>query len=745
MKINSKEICLMFLSTLQIKNFRNYESEIFKFNSETNTIIGENDSGKTNALTALRILLDDSYYYNNKSLKESDFFHGIKDGWQGQWIIISATFEEISENELENEICASISLDLDPLITNSENQTILEELISNTYKGVGTITLFIRPNKAIRKNLFDVADNFDFEQFNKVKSSIRLSDYEFHYTSKSSLDFCDSNNYKKLVGNLGLGNASNPEEDDEALLGAKVNMSDVFKHISVVYIDALRDVLREMKNNRNPVKRIIETIESKISLDNIDSLKLIIHQLNETITDVPEIKDIGDNINQQLNNIIGSVYAPNLLLTSSLSDDMSSLAKFLSMKPEQNMDLDLLGLGHLNMIYLALKIVEFEACRSRELLNIMIIEEPEAHIHHHIQKTLFGGLNLQKNYTQILMSTHSVHLAEVSEISRMNVLKSYQGKSIVMQPSNKLNAFAEKKLKKKNLNLTTAVERYLDVKRNGLLFSKGVILVEGDAEEILIPQMVKTVFGISLDELGIGLINMGSTSFEYIASLFSDDRLQRKCSVITDLDKQMIPPDHHLYKDNAEKLGQARKAKLDILFEENNWVNCFYADSTFEIELLDINKELVSSYIDPIIDNEFSDISTISKYKTEILSGNYLERNLAILKLANRVGKGWFAVEFSTKLDENVKIPRYIIDAIAFACQEIIDISIYKKILLHTIDLYMENKYLLDLSHDLKSNNVTKVKLAVDSLLNYLDEGDNSVYLVRQVDNYIGLLHREVS
>lgn len=69
-----------------------------------------------------------------------------------------------------------------------------------------------------------------------------------------------------------------------------------------------------------------------------------------------------------------------------MSDDMGSLAKFLSMKPEQNIDLDLLGLGHLNMIYLALKIVEFEACRSRELLNIMLIEEPEAHIHHHIQK-----------------------------------------------------------------------------------------------------------------------------------------------------------------------------------------------------------------------------------------------------------------------------------------------------------------------------------------------------------------------
>lgn len=70
----------MFISTLQIRNFRNYESEIFRFDNETNTIIGENDSGKTNALTALRILLDDSYYYSSKTLKESDF------SWNSKWV-----------------------------------------------------------------------------------------------------------------------------------------------------------------------------------------------------------------------------------------------------------------------------------------------------------------------------------------------------------------------------------------------------------------------------------------------------------------------------------------------------------------------------------------------------------------------------------------------------------------------------------------------------------------------------------
>src|SRR5699024_8677470 len=102
----------------------------------------------------------------------------------------------------------------------------------------------------------------------------------------------------------------------------------------------------------------METIESKISSDNVESLKTIIQQLNETITSVPEIRKIGENINRQLNSIIGSVYSPNLLLSSTMSDDMGSLAKFLSMKPEQNIDLDLLGLGHLSRYFVLASLKE---------------------------------------------------------------------------------------------------------------------------------------------------------------------------------------------------------------------------------------------------------------------------------------------------------------------------------------------------------------------------------------------------
>ena len=100
----------MYLRYLQIVNYKNLKSVRFEFSKGANTIIGENDSGKSNALTALRILLDDSYFYNSKRLKETDFSYELSD-WKGQWIIISAFFDEITSDDKVNEICAELTPD----------------------------------------------------------------------------------------------------------------------------------------------------------------------------------------------------------------------------------------------------------------------------------------------------------------------------------------------------------------------------------------------------------------------------------------------------------------------------------------------------------------------------------------------------------------------------------------------------------------------------------------------------------
>jgi len=78
----------------------------------------------------------------------------------------------------------------------------------------------------------------------------------------------------------------------------------------------------------------------------------------------------------------------------------------------------------------------------------------------------------------------------------------------------------------------------LDVTKANLFFSKGVILVEGYAESILIPVIADKI-GKSLAMYGVSVINVGSTAFLRFAKIFlrKDGKFMPiKVSVITDYD-----------------------------------------------------------------------------------------------------------------------------------------------------------------------------------------------------------------
>lgn len=686
----------MYLKYLQIINYKNLKSTRFEFRSGSNTIIGENDAGKSNAMTALRILLDDTYYYNEKRLKESDFSYSLND-WKGHWIIISAYFDEITADEKKEDVCKEI-------IPQNEDQNFLKSYIRCDGLNYGTVTLFIRPNKMKRKELASAKTPVEFEA---IRDGITLIDYDFCYTARSQADFTNLETYKCVVGDIDNSKYTDPDNDDLSVLGTPITILDIWRHISIVYIDALRDVQSELHKPKNPIRRIVDTIQSEIAEKDVETIKDKIRELNETISGVAQVADIGDHINSKLQEMIGMVYSPDIMLESQLRDDMNSLSKYLTMLPASQKDINQLGLGHLNIIYIALKLVEFEFNRRHELLNIMIIEEPEAHIHTHIQKTLFDNLGLSKDYTQVLMTTHSTHLSEVSEIQRVNVLKAEKNITTVMRPTNGLDEFGVDVLKLKAVSLVTSLERYLDAKRSVLLFSKGVILVEGDGEEILIPHLVKKALGITLDELGIGLVNVGSVGFENVAALFDEKRLQRYCAIITDSDVQVSGAEHQ--KPQAAKQGQSRKDKLDKLFKDNEYVNSYFAPHTLEIDFADIEKN--RRYIEPIIEIAYPEeglkVTTRTqnvkeKYKRD-LYGNESERYDALSVILSRVKKGWYATLLSDLIDAEVVIPMYILEAIASASREVISTNIKVKMIRHSLKKYQDDENTLIIKNMLES------------------------------------------
>ena len=662
----------MYLKYIQIVNYKNLQSARFEFAKGANTIIGENDSGKSNALTAMRILLDDSFYYNTKQLKETDFSYALDD-WKGHWIVISAFFDEISDDDKHSEFCAELTPD-------KENAAFLSSYIRCADKGYGTFTLFIRPCKSKRLELAEASRNGNFET---IRSHIKLSDYEFFYTSRSQVDFTDQEVYKSIVGDIATGEYADPENDDSSMLGTKIDTISVWQHISTVFIDALRDVENELRKPKNPIRQIIDTIEGEIAVADIAEIKSKIAALNLKIASIPQISDIGNQVNRKLLEMIGTVYSPDIKLESRLKEDFATLARYLIMSPSDQSDIELLGLGHLNILFIALKLVEFEVNRNRELLNIMIIEEPEAHIHTHIQKTLFDNLKVAHTYTQVVMSTHSTHLSEAADIEKVNIMKKVNEQlSFVMKPTNRLDQFGADILQHKGRSFTQILSRYLDAKRSVLLFSKGVVLVEGDGEEILIPALVKNVLGVSLDEMGIGLINVGSVAFENVACIFDESRLQRRCAIITDLDAIIVGATKGIQ--TAMDLGSKRKDRLTTLFCANHYVKAFYAPHTLEVDFANIvqNRDFVCTVISHI----YTQKATIDKHISAIKFGTDAERYDAVLTVAQTIRKGWYATLLASEIGTNALMPTYILDAIAFAAKDVVSPKLLWKMVKHSFE-----------------------------------------------------------
>ena len=127
----------------------------------------------------------------------------------------------------------------------NENEDFLKSYIKSGDDNIGVISLFIRPQKQIRKKLSEITNPIEFE---KERNKIRIADYEFYFTSRAQTDFTNETIYKKIVGDLDNGQCTNPDEDDDEILGCKLNIADVQDHISVVFVDALRDVESELKS-----------------------------------------------------------------------------------------------------------------------------------------------------------------------------------------------------------------------------------------------------------------------------------------------------------------------------------------------------------------------------------------------------------------------------------------------------------------------------------------------------------------
>ncbi|MCJ1962122.1 ATP-dependent nuclease [Novosphingobium mangrovi (ex Hu et al. 2023)] len=637
----------MHISRLQLVNYRNFERANVVFNKGVNTIIGENGSGKTNLFRALRLLLDDTLLRSAYRLDENDFHRGLGD-WRGHWMIISLEFDEVSQDE------AIQSLFL------HGTGNIADGVISKA-----TYNLIFRPKAAIRQSLADLTAG-DTAGLIKARSKITIADYETIFTGKSPADFLDPATYKQLVGDFDA--VEFPKELTNPAIGGIIpGMLSISREVCFTFVQALRDVVADFQNNRtNPLLTLLKSRSGEIDPQSFEPIGKLVKDLNDAIVDLPDVGTIRADIRETITDAAGGTYSPrSLSIRSGLPDEpdrlFQSLKLFVGESEEQHEGgIHELSLGGANLIYLTLKLLEFKYQKEKEsFANFLVIEEPEAHIHTHIQKTLFDRLNFDA--TQIIYSTHSTHISEVSNVENINILGRHGGRCEVFQPSAGLDT-----------GQIGNIQRYLDAVRSNLLFAKSVVLVEGDAEEILIPILVKKVFGLSLDELGISLINIRSTGFENVAVLFHDNRIRKRCAIITDLDRAFIDTTVDTLDDEEEAAakkkalgsqvaGLRREAALKLLCDGNPWLTAHFADHTFEVDFVSAgNVDTIVS----VLGDVYKDASTIAASKAELESSDIACFGTRVLTMARYAGKGWFAIILGRMITPETVIPDYILDAI---------------------------------------------------------------------------------
>ncbi len=165
------------------------------------------------------------------------------------------------------------------------------------------------------------------------------------------------------------------------------------------------------------------------------------------------------------------------------------------------------GLGVNNVLYMATELLLLSG--DSYSLPLLLIEEPEAHPHPQMQLRLMDFLENKttSRQMQIVVTTHSPNLA--SNVNIENIILMCQGEPFRL-------AGNCTHLEKADYSF---LRKFLDVTKANLFFTRGVIMVEGDAENLLLPTIAKLI-GRSLSENGTSIVKVGSRGLFRYSRIF---------------------------------------------------------------------------------------------------------------------------------------------------------------------------------------------------------------------------------
>lgn len=315
---------------------------------------------------------------------------------------------------------------------------------------------------------------------------------------------------------------------------------DVREYLAATYLKPLRDAEAELSAGRS--SRLSQILGSNASLaGDTSATQRIIELLTSASKEIQSdaaIQTAQDNIATLLNSLTfrANVFTPVLsLLGSKDYADMSESEKSFALKSileKLTLELDASGikhgLGYSSLLFMATELMLIK--QEEEQYPLLLVEEPEAHLHPQLQLKFINYLRTENSQLQCILSTHSPVLASKAPLESLILMQ--EGQAFPLRKG--CTALEDEDY--------VFLEKFLDSTKANMFFAKGVLLVEGVAEVVLIPKIAE-LLGRPLEDYGVSLVSVNGLSRKRYAKAYRSSPtssnpkpLPIKVACVTDLD-----------------------------------------------------------------------------------------------------------------------------------------------------------------------------------------------------------------